>query len=103
MLEEFPAPLNTTRNAATHRNLPIYWLRRPSLSRSGEYAWDSEGFRQATFFLLRTVKAATTYLVCAVAVKEGRGMSSRKTDLSHSFHMEMGISDQLMKGKQRRR
>ncbi len=99
-LRKFPSPLKTVRDSATHREMVLYW-RRPVNPKTTDIKWDSDDFRTQTLFLLRMVKAAIIYTVCALTIEEQRKSEEVETKGHVTFRVDPGISESLLQERKK--
>jgi tetratricopeptide (TPR) repeat protein len=71
-LETFPGPLKEIRNTATHLKFIIYEMRSSSISSEGNEWNTKKELSTYTYYLLRIVKAAIIYMVCAMNIEENK-------------------------------
>ncbi len=83
--ETFPGPLRSARNLATHSKFVLYL--------EGE-GWSAYRLEELLRFILRQVKAAIIYLVCAVEAAERRKLKGKKT-LTLPLYSGPGLADQF--------
>ncbi|MBN2390993.1 MAG: hypothetical protein JXR84_09725 [Anaerolineae bacterium] len=91
-LQNFPAPLKAARDAATHRRLVLYWMK-PTTKTEFDVKWDISDFREFAFFLLRMVKAATIYAVCAITLEEQNRDDTGVFTAPVSFRLGPGLTE----------
>jgi hypothetical protein len=84
--ETFPGPVRAARNLTTHSKFVLY------LEGEGWSAYRLQGLLR---FVLRQVKAAITYLVCAVEATERKKLKGRKT-LTQALLVGPGLADQFI-------
>ena len=86
-LDNFPGPLKEIRNSATHLKLIIYEMRSTSFSQSSNNLITENELSKYTYYLLRIVKAAIIYMVCAINFEE----SKKVINDSHLKKIEYGF------------
>ena len=69
-IQKFPAPLKSTRDAATHRRLVLYWMKPFDEEQENMPNYEFGDFQEVTFMLLRMVKAAIVYALAAITEAE---------------------------------
>jgi hypothetical protein len=92
---KYPSPLKTVRDSATHREMILYWMK-PANSTVTDIKWDSDELRTQTLFLLRMVKAAIIYTICAITMEEQRRSQDIETSGHITFRVDPGISEKLL-------